>query len=85
MIVTKRKLANAVKRANEDGKFGRLDHSKAETKLFWGDSVLYWKPGSCGNSKAYAAYIRERFDGTFYIGWPSECNPDGNFSDLVLS
>ena len=35
MIVTKRKLANAVKRANEDGKFGLLDHSKAETKLFW--------------------------------------------------
>lgn len=85
MIVTKRKLANAIKRADEDCKFGRLDHTKAETKLFWGDPVLYWEPGSCGNSRAYVAYIRERIDGTFYISYPDECSPYGMFSNLELT
>lgn len=85
MIITKRKLANAIKRAVEDCKFGRLDHDKAVTKLFWGNAIMYWEPGACGNSKAYAAYIRARNDGTIYISYPDDVNPNGQFVDLVLA
>lgn len=84
MFITKRKLANAIKAAVETEKLRPLDPAAAETKLFWGEPVLYWKPGASGNRKAYAAYIRQRSDTTLYLGHPDEVNPEGRFADLVL-
>lgn len=84
MFVTKRKLANAIKRASEDGKFGRLSPEKATAQLFLGEPIMHWSCGVCGNSKSYAAYIRTRSDGSLYVSWPSKIHSEAPITPLAL-
>ena len=84
MFITNRKLANAIKRASEDGKFGRLLPEKATTQLFYGEPIMHWASGVCGNSKAYAANIHARNDGVLYVSWPSEIHSEAPILPLSL-
>lgn len=68
-FVTKRKLKAAINLADEDKKFGHMNPVDFKTVLWGKDAYLFHDAG-------FIARIHTRTDGSIFVGYAEECNPN---------